>query len=378
MSLMSPALVVVLVALVLAMVVGTILLWPRLAPTRALTVLGRLGLLLGTNVAVLLLAFALLNDTFQFFSDWSDLIGTASTQTTTAAGGGQASGAVAVSVAPPAAVPVSTATVLHHANGGVVYQVTGAVSGVSASVLVDLPQGYGDPANSSRRYPVLVGMAGYPAPVTQLSSLYPVVATEQALQQSHELGPVINVYPHAWTPSSRDTECVDGPDGAVPADRLETWLTVDVPAWVRATFRANPQRSAWATWGESAGGWCASMMTMLHPDTFSAAISLGGYFRPSWGNWVPYPPGDPALARYDLVDLAHRAPPPVALWLFAGRGDSYAFPSTDQLIAAARPPLSVTAQIASSGGHRISEWKPWLPVALRWLGHNVSGFAPAP
>jgi hypothetical protein len=342
-----------------------------------LTVLGRLGLLAVVNACVLLLSLALLNDQFQFFSDWSDLLGTASTQASTAGGGGSAGGAVGTSVVDPlTGIPVVAGKVVRQVDGGTVYTVTGAISGVTSTVFVQLPPGYDAPANKGRRYPVLRGFAGYPGTVTQLSSVYPVVSTEAQLVQSHQLGPVINVFPLAWSPPGRDTECVDGPKGSQPPDQIETWTSVDVPAWVRSTFRALPQRSAWATWGESAGAWCALMVTMLHPGTFSAAMSLGGYFRPSWGNWTPFQPGDPALARYDLVALAHRAPPPVALWLFAAKGDPFAFPSTDELIAGARPPLSVTARIAPTGGHRLAVWQPWFPVALHWLGQNVPGFAP--
>lgn len=370
MSLLSPTLVVALVLLALVCVAGTVVLWPRLAATRLLTVLGRLGLLLLVNVSVLLLAFVLLNDQFQFFSDWADLVGSASSQSTAASAGGSAGIAVSVPLAPPSAGPPAQAIAAYPAYGGMVYRVAGAASGVVSRVLVQLPPGYDSPANAHRRYPVLVGMGGYPAPVTQLAKLYSVTDVQQQLAAKGVLGPVINVYPLAEMPPGRDTECVDG-----PGDSMETWLATDVMSWVRATFRTAPTRAGWAVWGESTGGYCAAMLAMLHPDEFSAAITFGGYFRPIFGNWLPWAPGDPAASRYDLVTLAHRAPPPVALWLFAGRGDPYAFPSTGQLLKAARAPLAVTATLGSGGGHRVQVWRPWLPVALTWLAHTDHAFA---
>jgi S-formylglutathione hydrolase FrmB len=330
------------------------------------------------NACVLLLAFAVLNDQYQFFSSWQDLLGTGSNQVAVSTGGGGVAVAVRQKVHDPlAGVPVVAASPVQHVDGGTVYRLTGAVSGVTSTVMVQLPPGYTDPVNRSRTYPVLMGFAGFPGTVTQMASVFDVAANEQRLVAAHELGPAINVYPLAWSPPNRDTECVDGPRSAAPSDQYETWAAVDVPAWVRSTFRASTHRSSWATWGMSAGAWCADMITMLHPGTFSAAISLGGYFKPSWLNWYPYAAGDPAMARYDLVALSRRDPPPVALWLFATRGDPFAFPETDQLLAQARAPLSITSHILPTGGHRVSVWTPWFPVALSWLGRSIPGFAAA-
>jgi hypothetical protein len=66
----------------------------------------------------------------------------------------------------------------------------------------------------------------------------------------------------------------------------------------------------------------------------------------------------------------------VALWLFASKVDALAYPATVEFMAAARPPLSITAQIATSGGHRYTAWTPWFPVALAWLAKTAHGFAP--
>jgi hypothetical protein len=45
-------------------------------------------------------------------------------------------------------------------------------------------------------------------------------------------------------------------------------------------------------------------------------------------------------------------------------------------IAAAHAPLAVSAHVAETGGHRTPIWKPWLPVALTWLGSVSPGFSP--
>jgi hypothetical protein len=375
-SLTSPWLVAVLAIVAVVAIGGVVWLWPRLARTTWATLLGRVGLLAVVNVCVLLLVLATVNDQFQFFSDWADLVGAASTQATAVSAGGTASGAVNGALPPPAAVPPSTATQLSGGGSEITYAVTGGSSGVTGQVLVLLPPGYGDAAHRRTRYPVLEGIGGYPSTVGQLPQGFTVASTLAQLVAAHRIRPTIAVFVQPWNPPGRDTECVNGPGGVSAGDQIETWAAVDVPAWLRATFRTDTVRSSWATWGISAGAWCASMFAMLHPQTFSSAIALGGYYRPEWGNWHPFAPGDPRLARYDLTTLAATAPPPVALWLYASKPDNLAYPSAVALMKAAKPPLAISAHIGAAGGHRYTWWTPWFPVALTWLGVHVPGFGP--
>ncbi len=379
MDLTGAPLLVLLAAVLVAAVCFAVWVWPRLAATRLMTVAGRLGVLALVNVAALLVAFAVLNDQFQFFSDWADLVGAASSQAAATSSGGSVSSAVNAAVVPRTtggSGPASTSRLLSSTDpSSAIYLVTGGLSGVTSQVQVLLPPGYGDPANAHRVYPVLEGFGGYPSTVVQLSSGFAVQSTLAGLAAQHRLADVISVIVQPWTPPGRDTECVDGPGGRARGDQVETWATVDVPGWVRQHFRAAHARTSWATWGISAGAWCASMSSMLHPDQYSATLSFGGYFAPEWGNWHPFPAGDPRATRYDLVAGARAVPPPVAIWAYVSQRDPVAYPSTRALLAVARTPLSVTARIAPSGGHRYTQWTPWFPVALDWLGRNVPGFA---
>jgi len=382
MSLLGAPLLVVLSLLAVAAIVMTVLLWPRLAVTAVWTVLGRLGLISLVNALVLVLALAVVNHQFQFFGDWSDLIGATTTQGTVApavasATGGSPTRAVVASVAPLLPPPPpSTAVVVAQDSTSTTYAVTGGSSRITSDVLVILPRGYADPANAAHRYPVLEGFGGYPSAVTSTPKSYDLAAQVTGLADQHVLAPMIAAMAQPWTPAGRDTECANGPGGATAGDQAETWIAVDVPAWLRSTFRTRTDRGSWATWGPSAGAWCAEVAAMLHPDTFGAFISIGGYFRVEWGNWQPYAPSDPRVARYDLLARASTDPPPVAAWIYTSRQDSQSAPTALPFIAAARAPLAVSAHVASAGGHRTSLWKPWLPVALTWLATVSPGFAP--
>ena len=356
--------------------------WPRVAAARARAVVARAGMLVGVNLLVVLAALGQLNHVYLFYADWTDLMGAlgAGTPSTTAHGGTSASAAAAAAVGgsfgsgspsalpslPPGAGPQDR--VLH-------YTVTGLRSHIRDEVLVQLPASYFARSQQSRRYPVLEAFHGYQGGPDQWTGPMGLGRGLDLAAAQHRLADAILVAP-IWTiPAQRDTECVDGGHGT-PA--VETWLTYDVPRWVEQTFRVLPERSAWATIGFSAGGWCAAMATMLHPQQYAAAIVLGGYFRPDFGSWRPFRVHSLAWARYDLVALAQsRRAPPVALWLETSHSDPLSYPSSAQFVSLAHAPLSVTATVLTHAGHRMSLWEGMLPQTLAWLAANVPGFAPA-
>jgi hypothetical protein len=117
----------------------------------------------------------------------------------------------------------------------------------------------------------------------------------------------------------------------------------------------------------------------LHPAQYAAAIVMSGYFRPEFGPFYDaYPAGDRLAARYDLVALSRRKPPPVAIWLETSHADAVSYGSSAAFLRAAKPPLAVDATVFQNAGHRISLWQGVLPGSLAWLGANVSGFKAAP
>jgi hypothetical protein len=119
------------------------------------------------------------------------------------------------------------------------------------------------------------------------------------------------------------------------------------------------------------------MATMLHPDTYGAAIELGGYLAPVFDpHYRPFAPGSAAWNRYDLVKRATTEPPAVQLWVETSKSDSLSYPGNARLIATATPPLRVTADVLPNAGHRMTVWVGVMPTALSWLGSSLSGFRP--
>ena len=153
-------------------------------------------------------------------------------------------------------------------------------------------------------------------------------------------------------------------------------MASDVPTWVVSHFRTVTDRASWATMGVSAGAWCASMMSFLHPNTFAAAVSLSGYFYPKFDSNPPYPRLSAGLEPYNLEKKAGTAPAPIAMVVQASAQDRVAYPSTARFLRNTTPPLSITSMISATGGHRWIVWRPLLPISLTWLGKTIPGFAP--
>jgi enterochelin esterase-like enzyme len=252
------------------------------------------------------------------------------------------------------------------------YTVHGTRSGLTGTVLVQLPPGYRSATHV--RYPVLEAFHGYPSGPTAWVNEFQIGRVTSRLARAHQLRQPLVVVPQVEIPRGVDTEGVNGPPGQ---PQVETWLTRDVPNWVGQHFRVIANRDAWATIGYSAGGFNAATATVLHPAQYGAAIVLGGYFRPDFGPFYePFTPTSPQGRRYDLARVAAHHPPPVSIWLETSHADVLSYHSSAQFLRATRRPTAVHAVILQNAGHRVSVWINLLPESLRWLGQNVQGFHP--
>ncbi len=380
MSLTGPLFLGMVMTVTVLAFVAVVLVWPAMAGRGVPRVGGRVGMLVLLNALVLVTAGALLNAQFLFFADWTDLRGafggaptstavsrgaTASRATRTAVRG---EAAVAASRLPP--LPVGRIS----PTGVVTYRVKGVHSGLTGTVEVQLPSGYRDPQHARLRYPVMEAFQGYPGGPGSWIRTMALGNNVTQLAAAGQMREALVVSPQVELPPGVDTECVNGVGGR---PQIETWLARDVPDWVARTFRVRTDRGSWAAIGLSTGGWCAAMVAMLHPAQYSTAIVMGGYFRPEFGPlYEPYPPGSALSRRYNLLARAHRASPPVAIWLETSHADSVSYSSTAAFLKATRPPLSVKAVVLQHAGHRISLFQSLLPSSLVWLGHSVPGFAP--
>ncbi|OIQ78970.1 putative esterase [mine drainage metagenome] len=252
--------------------------------------------------------------------------------------------------------------------------VPGPTSGVVGSVVLWVPRSYTQPGSEHRHYPVVEAFHGVPGGPFEYAHDINLGRMVAGLARDRRMSEPILVMPDS-TPHHLDTECVNG---GTRGPQMEDWLTQDVPTWVRSHLRVAPDAQSWATMGLSTGGYCAAMATMLHPDTYGAAIELGGYLAPVFDpHYRPFAPGSAAWNRYDLVRRATTETPAVQLWVESSKSDSLSYPGNARLIARATPPLRVTADILPNAGHRMTVWVGVMPTALSWLGSSLSGFRPS-
>ncbi|WP_181954339.1 alpha/beta hydrolase [Kocuria coralli] len=242
---------------------------------------------------------------------------------------------------------------------------SGSKTQLSVDALVWLPPGYvGTP---DRSYPVVVAFPGVPgSPGTYQNGLRIDDLILDNVDSGSMQAPIV-VVPDVF-PDNADTECVDGAAG-----KWETWISTDMRTWITTNLRTVPDRQAWAVSGYSAGGWCAAMISLRHPDQYAWGISLAGYFD------VEYTPGqvqnDPDDPRYQLDQLAGKKKPDVALWAFAGGQDQPALDALHGFQSHVSAPTSLIATTSEAGGHRTPVWVTPQQDSLKWLGQVSPWFA---
>nr|WP_279671669.1 alpha/beta hydrolase-fold protein [Flexivirga meconopsidis] len=257
-----------------------------------------------------------------------------------------------------------------HPRGGGQY-VTVRVPGPTGRptrLVLWLPAAYTDPAQSHRTFPVIEAFHGVPGGPGDMRRPIGIGQVIGKLVREGRMTPTIVVAPD-YTPGALDTECVDGP--GMP---MNTWLSKDVPQWVIRNLRVRPDPASWTTLGYSAGGWCAAVTAMNHPDRFGSMIVLGGYFKPIFNSWNPF--GKSLPARYDLLRMERDAPPRVSAWVLVALQDPVSGRVSERFARDARPPMSVTSMTWRRVGHRMSVWVSAIPDALRWLCRTHGAYAP--
>ncbi len=357
----------VLVAVVLFPVL-TLVLWNRLPGPKPVKVGSRLTLILFAQASAVLLAALWINNTYQLYTSWSDLLG-------------DDGGVGAIAAATPqtlggklgvhdASLPNSK---LFRPLGGVADGFTATISGPAShivnSVLVWLPPQYFESADAHTQFPVVELLSGTPGtPQTWLNGMQAPYALTK-LMKSGRAHPFILVSAAINVDPGHDPDCSNIPNGP----KVATWLTKDVRQLVLTSFRASSSREDWGLMGYSEGGLCASKLLLQYPQLYSAAVSLSGDDHPD-GDLLK--PGTPAYQQNaPLWLLQHERPADVSLLLAGTLQDGDVAQEAVAMSAAAREPTTVQTLMADRGGHNIGVWKTDETPAFEWLSEHLQ--APA-
>lgn len=367
MGLTDPGLQILVVALCLIAPVVALLVWTRVRGPMPVRWLQRLVLVLMAQLLAVMAAFVTLNNQFQFYVSWHDLLGI---------GGSDVAGATVISSSGPATDPRAAGSGVDGGNGfaqvhsgdrsQLVAAVAGSASGIIANVYVWLPPQYHDPSYARTRFPVIELFSGFPgSPSSWLHALHigDVMNTEIA----HGMHPFVLVIPTINVAAPRDTECTDFPGGP----KVATFLAQDVPQMLINRFRVRADPRAWAAMGYSTGGFCAEKLALQYPQRFHTAVSMSGYAQASSDMFN----GLPVLQRRNSPGwlIAQRPAPDINLLLLASAEDGTTAADARYMAANAALPTRVTVHVVPTGGHNARVWSAELPYCLQWLSTVVQG-----
>lgn len=140
---------------------------------------------------------------------------------------------------------------------------------------VYLPPAYFNKGLSGQRFPVLMLLTGVPGnPSSWLQSGILVNTLNNFAAHHDGITPIVVVADQSGS-FLNDTECLNSANG-----NAETYLTVDVPNYIKQHYRALDSPANWGIGGFSEGGMCAAMLTLTHQNVFRHFLDLSGEPNP--------------------------------------------------------------------------------------------------
>nr|WP_246421960.1 alpha/beta hydrolase-fold protein [Nocardiopsis mwathae] len=363
----SPALLWTVSACTAAAFVAVIVFWRHAARSGILGVVSR-GLMIGVVQLCALATLGLVaNLHFSFYGTWDDLLGKDAPSAAPSDSGGDDGG----SVAEPLPDDDVTSQVPEKMGKLEKVQFKGARSGLSDTAYVLLPPEYFAKSHAEERFPVGVLLTGFPGEARNLVERMKLPEVVSDLRKQGKVQPMIWVMARPSTDPPHDTECVDVPGGP----QAGTYYAQDLPEAMSARYRTAPTKDGWAIMGNSAGGSCAMRLAMMHPNSYTAAVSLAGDFRAIQDEQTGDLYGGSAKFRQEndlFWRLENRPMPPVDILvtriLDGGDGD----PAEPKRFAdLAEPPLQIDLLERKSGGHNFVTWNAELYDAVPWVSDRM-------
>ncbi|WP_344940190.1 alpha/beta hydrolase [Sphaerisporangium flaviroseum] len=315
-----------------------------------------------------------MNNYFGFYSSWGDLFGT--------------NGSIAAPIVrddqnvDPAQEPAGKVQIISSAHvplitregdtGGRLQRVviSGATSRLSSPAYVYLPPQYFEKKYATTRFPVILALTGYPGDAGNLVTRMNLPTLAAKAIDRNEMVPTIMVLMRPTVAPPRDTECMDVPGGP----QVETYFTKDLRESMAATFRVGTEAANWGVLGGSTGGYCALKMSMRHPEAFSAAVALSGYYKPP----IDSTTGDLFGGSRQLKDqndlmwrLGNLPHPPISVLVTSSKKGESNYKATLDFLDAVKPPMQASSLILPSGGHNFNTWNREVPQALPWLAQQL-------
>ena len=148
------------------------------------------------------------------------------------------------------------------------------------------------------KLPVLIMMSGQPGSPQDPLITDKLEASLDAYAAAHDgLAPIV-VSPDQLGDPTENPMCVDSPLG-----NSQSYLTVDVPTWIKANLNVIDDPHYWGIGGLSQGGTCSIQLGAAFPNLFGVILDASGEEYPRIGD--PQKTADAAfggsLARYEAA-----------------------------------------------------------------------------
>ncbi|MBG6058300.1 enterochelin esterase-like enzyme [Cryobacterium sp. MP_M5] len=127
--------------------------------------------------------------------------------------------------------------------------------------------------------PVIEMLSGQPGSPSDLFTAGRLAGILDAWAATHHgLAPIV-VVPDQLGAPDRNPMCVDSKLG-----NSASYLTMDVPAWIRGHYRVAAAPDGWAIGGFSQGGTCSIQLGAAHPELYGTVLDISGELAPKAGN----------------------------------------------------------------------------------------------
>ncbi|MDH6126921.1 alpha/beta hydrolase-fold protein [Kitasatospora sp. GP82] len=246
----------------------------------------------------------------------------------------------------------------------------GKKSGVSAKVWVWVPPQYNDPKYANYGFPVLTLYAGGQSNGynTWTDNQLPIQEIDAQLVKEQKAHPFIMIMPvqNLTSDEKRAFDCSDIPG----QPKMGTWMSEDIPDFVRANFRTLKGRDSWGVMGASTGAFCSAKLAMQHPDIYKAAVPIDGYWDPDSLLWKGHEAERLANSPGKLISTSKAD---VKMLATSGGGNAYEVNLVKSWVAKAVAPTSVEYYQQPGGQHLTKDFEKMIPMTLEWLTKNLAG-----
>lgn len=128
--------------------------------------------------------------------------------------------------------------------------------------------------------PIMIMLAGQPGSPSRFFNASDIVALlNKYAHEHHGLAPIV-LSPDQNGATTHNSLCANTP----VYGNAETYLTKDVPDWVRTHLPVSKDPKMWMMGGFSQGGTCATQLVPAYPKIFGSIFSAGGELAPTYKN----------------------------------------------------------------------------------------------